>query len=158
MAQELEARRRYMARADVKEKRKEYDARYMAAHPLTAEQKAARLEYKRQRYRRNCARERERSWAAWGIDMTYWSYAKYLVMLNVQANKCFACSSVIVATRAELTDAAQVAQVDHDHETGRVNGLLCGHCNMAKGQFGDNVKVMQNLAAMLERTESPNVN
>ena len=112
MAHELEARRRYMARADVKEKRKTYDLKYQEAHPLTADQKSARLAYKRARYSRNCTRERERSWAAWGIDMSHWSYAKYQDMLNGQDNKCFACSAVIVATRAELTDASQVAQVE----------------------------------------------
>ena len=34
-------------------------------------------------------------------------------------------------------------EVDHDHKTGRIRGLLCRECNLALGKLGDNVKTLK---------------
>jgi len=40
--------------------------------------------------------------------------------------------------------------VDHDHETGKIRGLLCTNCNMGLGHFKDNPKLLD-LAAQYSR-------
>lgn len=51
----------------------------------------------------------------------------FAAMLEEQGSKCAIC-------RASLVEEVLV---DHDHETGRVRGLLCRPCNSGIGHLGD---------------------
>jgi hypothetical protein len=43
--------------------------------------------------------------------------------------------------------------VDHDHETGRLRGILCKGCNTALGAFGDNLSGILDVLEYLQRAE-----
>ncbi|MGA3037754.1 MAG: endonuclease domain-containing protein [Vulcanimicrobiaceae bacterium] len=45
----------------------------------------------------------------------------------------------------------QHLEVDHDHETGKVRGLLCGDCNIAIGKLYDDVDSCRRAADYLRR-------
>ena len=50
-------------------------------------------------------------------------------MLNKQDMKCPICTSTLIRGRQ--------INVDHDHKTNKVRGILCGHCNRGLGCFFD---------------------
>ncbi len=57
-------------------------------------------------------------------------------MLAAQGGLCALCKSE-VAFRSNGGFDRAAAHIDHDHETGRVRGILCGACNTALGRLGD---------------------
>jgi hypothetical protein len=63
-------------------------------------------------------------------------------MLKNQGNQCGnpGCGKTIDWT----------ADIDHDHVTGAIRGLLCGPCNRAAGLARDNPTVLRGLADYLE--------
>jgi hypothetical protein len=65
-------------------------------------------------------------------------------MLAAQDGRCPICG---------VTLAEVVADVDHDHETGRVRGVLCHRCNRTIGLFGDDPLRLRAAAQYLRRTD-----
>ena len=69
-------------------------------------------------------------------------------MLEDQEGQCFIClSSISFGTRGYSKNSANV---DHDHKTGKVRGILCGHCNSMLGHSFDNPEVLRRAAEYLE--------
>jgi hypothetical protein len=54
-------------------------------------------------------------------------------MYEEQDGKCAICKSGI---KKRSKKKIEIANVDHDHETGKVRALLCNHCNKMLGCGG----------------------
>lgn len=97
------------------------------------------------RYKENkpeyVAKERRiKTLAAYGLTLE-----DYDRMLKEQEYKCCVCGI------EEKYATKQRFHVDHDHETGKVRGLLCGHCNKGLGLFRDSSSFLKNAAKYLEK-------
>ena|ERR1035441_6471333 len=59
------------------------------------------------------------------------THDEYINLVNQQNGLCAIC------------DDALATDIDHDHETGVVRGLLCNNCNRGLGCFRDNLIFLQ---------------
>jgi len=66
---------------------------------------------------------------------------QYEKMLSDQNNSCAVCNEPFVGQ----------INVDHDHETGKVRGLLCNQCNYGLGNFKDNQALLYNAINYLRK-------
>ena len=67
----------------------------------------------------------------------------YETMLASQNGVCAICS--------KSCKSGKLLAVDHDHNTGRVRGLLCMECNTGLGKFLDSAELLRKSADYLER-------
>lgn len=65
----------------------------------------------------------------------------YKNMFVIQENKCAICGT-------SFNEKKPV--VDHNHETKKVRGLLCGHCNTLLGMAHDDINILKNAIIYLE--------
>ena len=70
---------------------------------------------------------------------------QYQEMLDSQDSKCKICSS------ADPFHNSGKFVVDHCHDTGKVRGLLCHHCNVLLGHAKDSSLVLKKAIDYLER-------
>lgn len=71
------------------------------------------------------------------------------IMLKNQNYKCAICGKEIFLHGASM-DNNKIARVDHNHETGKVRGLLCNDCNRGIGLLKDNPLFLANAIKYLE--------
>jgi len=57
-------------------------------------------------------------------------------LLRLQNNCCAICNKHISAVRRRMN-------IDHDHNTGKVRGILCTGCNTGLGHLGDNIEGLE---------------
>lgn len=65
----------------------------------------------------------------------------YGELFDAQHGKCAICK--------RPPRDGEFLHIDHDHETGKVRGLLCRNCNAGLGQFKDDVDRLMAAAAYL---------
>lgn len=91
------------------------------------------------RYRtRHPQRARELKLARMGLGVD-----GYEAMLAAQRGRCAICDG-------GPSGAQRILVVDHDHDTGKVRGLLCDLCNKGLGQFRDRLDLIRSAARYLE--------
>lgn len=100
------------------------DCKNAAARKKWVENTEASDRYKK----RNRERAKERRY---GITQD-----QFYQMLIDQKNKCAICES-------EFKNSKDT-HIDHCHNSSKVRGILCNRCNIALGQFEDNIELMQN--------------
>ncbi len=72
----------------------------------------------------------------YGITMT-----QYDELLAKQGGTCACCSMPPMKRRLD---------VDHDHDTGAIRGLLCTDCNTAIGLISDSAAIARRIARYLD--------
>ena len=90
----------------------------------------------REWYRRQTAERRKEIWLkrAYGIDLV-----TYEAMIEAQHRQCAICHHEV-----------ETLHVDHDHETNKIRGLLCGSCNRGIGLLQHDSVVLRDAITYLE--------
>lgn len=126
---------------------REYAAAYRIAHPEYAErQRAASKAYTARRRLDPLLR------AKWNTESNERNYVKKygitreekLELLASQNGACALCGTTAPKTFRPW-------HLDHDHNTGKVRGVLCHHCNVGLGGFRDDPEIAERAAAYLRK-------
>lgn len=89
----------------------------------------------------------KREWRTANLKKYGLTPEQYDAILSAQGGVCAICKTNWMRGGYRHLD------VDHDHTTGKVRGLLCGRCNRGLGYFKDNP---QNLAAAIDYLRTNN--
>ena len=110
--------------------------------PLTPEQKLAAKERLRRWKIKNRARHlkhrRTSRFKIYGLTV-----AQFDALMTAQNSACAGCGAQLFEDKK--------TNIDHDHTTGKVRGLLCVRCNLALGLVKDDVEVLLRLGMYLEK-------
>ena len=88
-------------------------------------------------------RTRHRLFKKYGITV-----GQYRDMVDAQGGLCLICD--------QPPRNGYRLSVDHNHRTGQIRGLLCGPCNLAIGNFGDDPEVALRASMyLLQNAERP---
>ena len=74
----------------------------------------------------------------------------YEKMLKKQDNKCAICHQE-ETRRHHISKQVRDLSIDHNHLTGKVRKLLCGHCNMIIGNLNESIPLLQSMIKYLKK-------
>lgn len=116
------------------EKNKNKISDYMKKYYL--KNKESMLYIKREYYKRNSKKLRDkRIINQYGISQN-----EYDEMFIKQGGVCEICLKVETSKQGEVLKSLSI---DHDHESGKVRGLLCGRCNAAIGLLKEDIELFE---------------
>ena len=73
-------------------------------------------------------------------------------MIVDQDSKCMICFNGPLTVNKGRHVRMHHAVVDHCHETGKVRGILCQSCNVALGNFADDIEILQSAIDYLKQS------
>jgi len=79
------------------------------------------------------------------------TFAAYMNLLVLQHGCCAICGTRCNTKSGKLK---RRLDVDHDHITGRIRGLLCNNCNTALGKVKDSVVILERMITYLKQNEN----
>jgi hypothetical protein len=111
------------------------DGRYSRCKACLA--KNRRANYDRYRIKQRLAERR------WWLRTEYGlTIEDYDALLEKQGGACAVCQAPTGAQARRL-------HIDHDHETGKVRGLLCGPCNSALGLLREDPHILARMTSYI---------
>ena len=70
----------------------------------------------------------------------------YENLLNKQNRKCAICGQPV-----DEYEVRSKLDIDHNHDTGKVRGLLCNKCNLGLGLFNENIGTLLDAVLYLKK-------
>ena len=109
-----------------------------------------------------CANDRSLKWAKQNKDRFVSNQRKYRYgitsleydqKLEQQKGNCAICE--LPETSLDKSGAIRQLAIDHNHQTGKVRGLLCLRCNTSLGLLNENKEVLKAMLNYMETHDEP---
>jgi hypothetical protein len=71
--------------------------------------------------------------------------------MRMNKYKLDADSYMALPNSCEVCGGTYRLSIDHNHETNKVRGMLCSNCNPALGLLMEDVRIMENLIAYVQK-------
>jgi hypothetical protein len=127
--------------------RKDGDRKYRKNRSAAAKQ--GQVDYKKAWYGRSAKAKLQAK--DYNLRRTYGiTLSEVNAMLAAQGGACAVCGTK-TPTAMGGKGKARHFTVDHDHATGIIRGILCGHCNAALGLLRDDPTTIERALAYIRR-------